>query len=175
MKLSNNRKDRAPTGNILPPNKALSAGNGLQLLRLLAKGCLGNPKTTKSIAKSIGCTWRTDSKVLPLNTILTQLIEHREVKLVPTSSLHTYMLVIWYRNLLCVPPTRRQTATRPQPFWSIMVSCLQDTPVQWWNKAWENNQLITDLAEGSITPWDGTLSSNTTWVIENLRLDSPGT
>ena len=38
MKLPNNGGDRVPTGHLLSPNKAYSAGIGLFIMELLAKG-----------------------------------------------------------------------------------------------------------------------------------------
>lgn len=54
----------------------------------LAKGAPWKPPTTQAIPKDIGLSWQTDSEALLLKTALTYLIEHREVKLVPSQSLH---------------------------------------------------------------------------------------
>jgi hypothetical protein len=62
-------------------------GNGLKLIEFLVKGTLCEPKTTKTIAKTVGCSSQTEGKELLLKRTPIQLIEHGEIKLVPTWSL----------------------------------------------------------------------------------------
>jgi hypothetical protein len=49
-------------------------------------------QTTQAAAKRISCSAETDSKVPLLEATLTQLIEYKEVELVPTQNLHSYIL-----------------------------------------------------------------------------------
>jgi hypothetical protein len=44
----------------------------------------GNLQITQTMVKAIGCSSQNDSTALLLKTMLTQLIKHREVELVPT-------------------------------------------------------------------------------------------
>lgn len=54
------------------------------------KGPHGNLQTSKAFAKGIGYPPQPDGKALLLETILSYVIEHREVNLVPKQKLHTY-------------------------------------------------------------------------------------
>lgn len=51
-----------------------------------------HPQTTQTVAKAISYCLQTDDKVVLLNTKPTQLTEHK-VGLVPTYSLHPYLLL----------------------------------------------------------------------------------
>jgi hypothetical protein len=65
--------------------------------------------------KLIGCSSQTDSKAPLLKTIPTQLTEHREVRLVPTQSLHYYILESWVQeDTLHATKGETQTPTQPQ-------------------------------------------------------------
>ena len=59
--------------------------------------CQSNSPKTQAAAKTKGGSLQTDSGTLLLRTIHTELIENGEVELVPTWSLHPYVLVslIW--------------------------------------------------------------------------------
>ena len=79
----------------LLPNKASSARAEFHPFELLVKESSRNPQTTKAVAKTIGCSPQTDSKASLLKTTLIELIEHGEVKLMPTQNLHSHVLVTW--------------------------------------------------------------------------------
>lgn len=64
MESSNNHRDKAPIGPLLPPSETSSAKNGWYLIELLAKEPNGNPKTTQAIAKYISCSAQTHGKAL---------------------------------------------------------------------------------------------------------------
>lgn len=66
---------------------------GLPLVELLSEGSCGNPQTVQDDVGPEGCSLQTDSGAILPRTTSTQLIEHREVKLVLAWSLHHYMLV----------------------------------------------------------------------------------
>ena len=51
-----------------------------------------NPHTTQAVNDTKGCSPKTETKVPLLNTTPTQLIEHGKLELVPTQSLHFYIL-----------------------------------------------------------------------------------
>ena len=59
----------------------------------MAKGVLWKLQTVQAVVKTIDCSPQTVSKALLLKTTPIQLIEHGEVKLVPSYSLHLYILV----------------------------------------------------------------------------------
>lgn len=66
-----------------------------------------------------------------------------------------------------------QTPNQPQTFSSTKVSCLQNTLGQWWHRACENNQPISDMTEGPFHEMEPT--PNTACMTKNktLRVDSP--
>jgi len=93
-------------------------------LQVVEMGCTqlscwsqGNSQTTQTVAKTKGCSLQTKA---PLSrTTPTQLIEHEEVKLVPTWSLYPYILVSLVQKSTLQstereiwPPTQPQN---PQP------------------------------------------------------------
>ena len=65
---------------------------GLYLIELLAKGFSWNSQTTQSKVKTIGCSPQTESKSSLLKVTPTQIIEHREVEMVPKYTLHPYAI-----------------------------------------------------------------------------------
>lgn len=85
MKSLNNNRDRAPIDNSFHQIK----------LPVAELSCLpkGNPLTTQAVAKTKGGSPQSEVKIPLLKTTPTQFIEHREVQLVPTWSLHFYLLV----------------------------------------------------------------------------------
>lgn len=83
----NNERYCVPTGHLLSWNKT-----GLHLIEYWPKGFHGNLQTIQAVVKTIGCSQQTDSMFPLLKTPPTQLIEQREVKLVPT------FYWLWYRN-----------------------------------------------------------------------------
>ena len=84
MKSSNNLGDRVLSDHISSPNEASNIRTQLQTIELLGKVGHRNPQTTQAVAKTICCSLQSDSKSPLLTTTLPQLIEHEEVKLVPT-------------------------------------------------------------------------------------------
>ena len=81
MKSPNNGRDRDTTEHLLSPNEASSTG--LDLIESLSPNNSGRCQD---------CSPQTDSKSPLLKTVSTQLTEHGEVELVPTYSLHPYIL-----------------------------------------------------------------------------------
>lgn len=79
------------SSHLLSTNEASSNKTGLHLIELLAEGVPLGPQTTQAVAKSMDCSPQTDSKAPLPKTSPTQLIEHRQVKLVPTWSLYPYV------------------------------------------------------------------------------------
>lgn len=68
-----------------------------------------------------------------LKTADTPLIEHEEVHLVPTQSLHPCTLVSLVQDgTLHVNQRETNTPTQPQSLWSTMASCLQNMLCQLW-------------------------------------------
>lgn len=57
--------------------------------------------------------------------------------------------------------------------WNLQVSCLQANLVHWCHKAWGSNQPIIELIHLPLHKME--TITNTTWVTEILRLDSPVT
>lgn len=62
---------------------------------LLLQGSEVDSPNNPSVTKTLSYTPQTDSKVLLLKTTLIELIEHGEVKLVLTYSLHPYLLRVF--------------------------------------------------------------------------------
>lgn len=57
--------------------------------------------------------------------------------------------------------------------WNSQVSCLQDNLVHWCHKAWASNQPIFELIHCPLHEME--TITNTSWVTEILKLDSPVT
>lgn len=57
-------------------------------------GCHANLQTTQDTVKTMDCSLQTDSEKTLLRKIPTQVGEHEESKMLPTQSLHSYILVI---------------------------------------------------------------------------------
>lgn len=92
---------------------------GLHLIEHCPKVSHGNLKTTQDIAETIGCSAETDRKALLLKTTSTQFVVLVEVKLMPTLSLHPYILGFWILEEIL-------EAKQLQTILLTMVSCLQD-------------------------------------------------
>lgn len=84
MKLPNHKGDRTPTGNFSSLNKASNTRNELHLIGDVSHRNPWEPQTTQAVIKAIGCSPKTGTKALLLNTTPTQLTEHGEVEMVPT-------------------------------------------------------------------------------------------
>ena len=65
-------------------NEVASTQNGLCLNKFYANGSHGNPQIAQAIAKTLSGFLKAHVKALILTITPTQLIEHNEVKLVPT-------------------------------------------------------------------------------------------
>lgn len=72
-----------------------------------ANGSHGSPQTSQAIEKAIACSPQTDAKALLLKMLSTQLIEHREVELVPISSLLSCWLVFWVPECTLHAPQKK--------------------------------------------------------------------
>ena len=93
MNLPNKRGHKDSTGPLLP-TEAFSMRIGLQLIELLVKVVLKlePPKNSGFCQDYIGCSPQTDSKAPLLKRTSIQLIEHGEVTVLNTASLHSYVL-----------------------------------------------------------------------------------
>ena len=100
MKQPNNGEDRGTTGYLLSPNESSSTKIGLHLIGLLAEGVSEEPQTGQSVTKTIGCFPQLDRKVLVLKTTSTQVIVGATVELLPTKSLHSYIIVSWVQEAI---------------------------------------------------------------------------
>lgn len=98
MKLPNNGDDRAQTLHFSSPNEVFTIEDGLHLIGL-AKGVPWEATNNQAVAKSIGSSPQTDSKVPFLKKTSTHLVQHGKVNLVPVYSLRSYRLV-------CMVPER---------------------------------------------------------------------
>lgn len=86
MEFPNNGGDEVTSGHLLTSNKAFSAGSRLHPIVVGQSGPMkiqSSYKIIQAFAKNIGCS-QTDDKSPLLKTLPIQLIEHGEVKLVPT-------------------------------------------------------------------------------------------
>lgn len=79
-----NGENGTPVGPLLSSNEASSSKNGLHLVELLAEGTLWQSANTPTpLLRLLSYFPQTDNKALMLKTTPTQLLEHREDKLMP--------------------------------------------------------------------------------------------
>lgn len=98
---------------------------------LSGKGSHGNPQTTQGTPKAFGCSPQTDSNAPLLKTTPTQFIEHREVELVPTKSLHPPSLVFMLlEGTLHSIRGEREKPTQLQILQYTVITFTQDELVQ---------------------------------------------
>lgn len=86
MESPNKSGDTAPTQHLMLPSETSSARNWLCLIESLAKEVLWNPQTSQAISKVFSFSPQPDDKILSLKTILSYVIEHREIEMVLTGS-----------------------------------------------------------------------------------------
>lgn len=84
MKSTNNGGYRVATAHLLSPNKTSNARTEIYLIELLVKEVQWEFQTTQTIAKTVSCSSKSDSKSPLLKTIPIQIIEYEEVERVPT-------------------------------------------------------------------------------------------
>jgi hypothetical protein len=77
---------------------------------------------------------------------IAQLIEHGEVELVPTWSLHHYILVsLGQKGTLEAIKREWQTPTQPQSVWSTFHPFVQNMLGQYWYNSCGSSQLMSDF------------------------------
>lgn len=98
--------------------------------------------THRNLQKKLGfchdniCSPPTVSKVQLLSKTPIEVIEYREVKLVPTLNLHCYLPVFLLRNGISQGTKRGMyTQTKPYNLWSPMLCFLQSMLEHWWYKS----------------------------------------
>lgn len=120
MKSLNNGKERA-TKDISCTSTSIRIG--LHLIAVLTKGSHGNPQITQTIAKTIGCSSKTDRKDQLLKKIFMQVIQNKEVELALICSLHPNVMMSSVREgTLHASKGEVQTPTQFNPF--DLKSCL---------------------------------------------------
>ena len=85
------------------------------LLNCWPKSSKENLHKTQFVAKTIGCSAQTSIKTPLLKTIVTQRIDHEEIKLVPTKNLHAWDSLSVGYDYVClyqIAPLRAQGTSR---------------------------------------------------------------